>query len=76
MFVIKIIHLIIKNNKNRVVQDFLFSVYKLVCDMKHDDSQNILNHVMKKQTIWLPNRSDTNRAIQAHAIARNLKFWI
>ena len=30
---------------------------------------------MGKQTIWFPNRSDTNRPVQAQKRARSLKFW-
>ena len=26
--------------------------------------------------MWFPNRSDTNRAVQAQKMARSLKFWI
>ena len=29
-----------------------------------------------KPTMWLPNRSDTNRHVQAQKRARSLKFWI
>ena len=29
-----------------------------------------------KQTMWFPNRSDTNRPVQAQKQARSLKFWI
>ena len=31
---------------------------------------------MAKPTMLFPNRSDTNRAVQAHKIARDWKFWI
>ena len=31
---------------------------------------------MRKPKIWFLNRSDTNRAVQAQKIARNLKFRI
>ena len=31
---------------------------------------------MGKQTMWFPNRSDTNRAVQAQKRARSLKFRI
>ena len=27
-------------------------------------------------TMWFPNRPDTNRAVQAQKMARDLKFWI
>ena len=29
-----------------------------------------------KPTMWFPNRSDTNRPVQAQKQARSLKFWI
>ena len=29
-----------------------------------------------KPTMWFPNRSDTNQAVQAQEIGRSLKFWI
>ena len=31
---------------------------------------------MGKPTMWFPNRSDTNRAVQAQKMARDGKFWI
>ena len=31
---------------------------------------------MGKPTMWFPNRSDTNRAVEAQMQARSLKFWI
>ena len=31
---------------------------------------------MGKRTVWFPNRSNTNRALQAQKQARSLKFWI
>ena len=31
---------------------------------------------MGKPTMWFPNRSDTNRLLQAQKRARTLKFWI
>ena len=34
----------------------------------------LMSHLMGKPTMWLPNRSDTNRAVQAQKQARNLKF--
>ena len=30
---------------------------------------------MEKPTMWFPNRSDTNRAVQSQKQARSLKFW-
>ena len=31
---------------------------------------------MRKPTIWVPTRSDTNRAMQLQKMVRGLKFWI
>ena len=31
---------------------------------------------MRKPTVWVPTRSDTNRAVQAQKIVRGLKFCI
>ena len=31
---------------------------------------------MRKQTIWVPTRSDTNQAVQSKKMARGLKFCI
>ena len=31
---------------------------------------------MEKQTMWFPNRFDTNRAVQAQNMARSLEFRI
>ena len=30
---------------------------------------------MRKPTFWFSTRSDTNRAVQSHKLARGLKFW-
>ena len=35
-----------------------------------------MSSVMRKSTIWFPNRSDINRAVQAKKIDRGWKFWI
>ena len=35
-----------------------------------------LSHLVGKPTMWFPNRSDTNPAVQAQKQARNLKFRI
>ena len=35
-----------------------------------------MSHLAGKPTIWFPNRSDTNQAVQAYKQARSLKFWI
>ena len=35
-----------------------------------------LSHLVGKQTMWFPNRSDTNWAVQAQKMARSLKFQI
>ena len=35
-----------------------------------------MSHVMRKQTMWFLNRTDTNRAVQAKKIARDWEFWI
>ena len=32
--------------------------------------------VMRNPTMWFPNRSDTNRSVQAQKMARDWKFWI
>ena len=34
-----------------------------------------MSHLVKKPTMWLPNRSVTNRAVQAQKMARDWKFW-
>ena len=31
---------------------------------------------MRKPTIWVPTRSDTNRHVHSQKIVRNLKIWI
>ena len=35
-----------------------------------------LSHLMGKPTMWFPNRSNTNRAVQAQKRAKSLKFRI
>ena len=34
-----------------------------------------LSHLVGKPTMWLSNRPNTNRAVQAQKIARGWKFW-
>ena len=36
--------------------------------------QAYLSHVMRKPTMWFPNKSDTNRAVQPQKMARGWKF--
>ena len=35
-----------------------------------------LSLCVRKPTIWVPTRSDTNQAVQLQKQARSLKFWI
>ena len=35
-----------------------------------------MRHLVGKPTMWFPNRSDTNQAVQAQKRARSLKFRI
>ena len=35
-----------------------------------------MSHLVGKQTMWFPNRSDTNRSVQSQKRARILKFRI
>ena len=35
-----------------------------------------LSRLVGKPTMWFPNRSDTNRAVQSQKRARDWKFWI
>ena len=46
--------------------------------LSHSDPDSLLNlsRLVGKQTMWFPNRSDTNRAVQAQKQARSLKFQI
>ena len=39
-------------------------------------SQRYMSLCMRKPTIWVPTRSDTNRAVQSQKMVRGLKFWI
>ena len=34
-----------------------------------------MSRLVRKQTMWFPNRSETNRPVQAQKRARSLKFW-
>ena len=34
-----------------------------------------MSHLVEIPTMWFPNRSDTNWAVQAQKRARSLKFW-
>ena len=35
-----------------------------------------MSHLMRKQTMWFPTRSDIKKAVQAQKMARGWKFWI
>ena len=35
-----------------------------------------MSHMMRKTTLWIPNRSDTNRAVQTQKMANGRKFRI
>ena len=35
-----------------------------------------LSHLVEKPTMWFPNRSDTNRPVQARKRARSLRFRV
>ena len=35
-----------------------------------------MSRLVGKPTMWLPDRSDTNRAVQSQKTARGWKFWI
>ena len=35
-----------------------------------------MSHLVEKPTMWFPNGSDTNQAVQSQKQARSLKFWI
>ena len=49
---------------------FLFDLYLLKTVELH------LSLCVRKPTIWVPTRSDTNRAVQSQKMARGWKFWI
>ena len=34
-----------------------------------------MSRLVGKPTMWFPNRSNTNRAVEAQKTARSLKFW-
>ena len=34
-----------------------------------------MSRLVEKPTMWFPNRSDTNRAVQLQKQARSIKFW-
>ena len=36
----------------------------------------IMSHLVGKPTMWFPNRSDTNQAVQSQKMVRSLKFRI
>ena len=56
---------------------FYEKISKIISDLlvSLSDTQH-MNRIMRKPMMWLPNRSDTNRAVQAQEIARGWKFWI
>ena len=44
--------------------------------LKHEKNGHEMSRLVGKPTMWFPNRSDTNRAIQGQKQARSLKFQI
>ena len=49
------------------------------CEFSLEDAVNIVSNMSRlvgKPTMWFPNRSDTNRPVQAQKRARSLKFRI
>ena len=40
------------------------------------DMSKKLSRLVGKPTMWFPNGSNTNQAVQAQKMARSLKFWI
>ena len=40
-----------------------------------ESAKDILSHAMRKPTMFLPKRSDTNRPVQSQKMARDLKLW-
>ena len=43
---------------------------------KDPNEKHKISRVMRKATIWLPNKSDTNQAVQAQKMTRCWTFWI
>ena len=48
-------------------------VFLLLYRLTGDNSNGVC---VRKSTIWVPIRSDTNRAVQSQKMVRGLKFWI
>ena len=44
---------------------------KITCQAVINEESRLVG----KPAMWFPNRSDTNRAVQAQKMARSLKFW-
>ena len=53
-----------------------FSIDGTIDKMMVKGARIYLSRVMRKPTMWLPNGSDTNRAVQALKVVRGLKFLI
>ena len=50
--------------------------YTLQIPVKHNvTTHHYLSRDIRKPTMWFPNRSDKNQAVQAQKMARSLKFW-
>ena len=50
-----------------MVQNTIYIVWTIFRNVKH------LSHLVGKPTMWFPNRSDTNWAVQVQKVARNLR---
>ena len=48
----------------------------VICIAVTELSVQHLSRLVGKPTMWFPNRSDTNRSVQAQNMARSLKFRI
>ena len=53
-----------------------FSLIKIVTKIQQFSSINNLSLCLRKPTIWVPTRSDTNQPVQSQTQARSLIFWI
>ena len=57
----------------------IYNYWQMPCLGKPNAMKGKLQHMSRlvgKPTMWFPNRSDTNRAVQAHKMAGDWKFCI
>ena len=65
------------SNIFQVLVLWLVKMVDQLCTSMHPTTDmQYMSHVMRKPTMWFPNRSETNQAVQAQKMARGWIFWV